>query len=102
LTARSIALAAEMRELKDQIRAAAIKEEAALARVREEMELRQRRWRECRCGYAGAAGCRCGGASSVRRERRCSSDFDSDVRSPRRGERPRRGSVRWVDEVEWD
>lgn len=101
LAARNAALEAEMRELREQFRAARIREETT-ARVREEMEMRPRRWRECDCGHARGDGCRCDWGRSARRERRYSSDVDFEVRPPRWEGRPRRGSVRWVDEVDWD
>lgn len=104
LMARNAALEADMRELREQLRAVRISEETA-ARIREEMEMRPRRRAErgcgCGCGYAGDdGGCRCDGGRSARRERRYSSDLDVEVGAPRWDRRPRRGGVRWVDEVD--
>ena len=104
-----------MRELREQFRAARMRDEMA-ARVRDEMGLRPRRCGEC--GLVVGA-CLCGGeyASSTntrrRRNRARWSEWDrdrdrgryevSDVEFEGRAPpRQRRGSVRWVDEVGWD
>lgn len=104
LAARNAALEAEMRELREQFRAVRLREEIA-ARVREEVEARPRRGSGCECGYTGAA-CRCG-TGRLRSAMRGTGegrgywrelDFESRPPRPRRGS----GSVRWVDEVDWD
>jgi hypothetical protein len=101
LAARNAALEAEMRELREQFRATRAREEIA-ARIREEMDVRPRRCADCGYGYTAGA-CRCGVPRSAMRPgwdsgRRYSRETDFEARSPR----PRRASVRWVDEVDWD
>jgi len=96
LAARNAALEAEMRELRDQFRAARLREELLPSRCGD-------------CGYTAGA-CRCGVPRSAIRERRHSSvngnvrfdgprDVNFEVRAPRWEGRQ---AVRWRDEMDGD